>query len=153
MNIKIRKSVIADVKTIHALVNAYAKKDLMLPRALTDIYDNLQCYFVAERGKTITGCCALCITWENLAEIRSLAVDPASTGKGIGKKLVSRCMREAKTLGVNQVFALTFKPDYFRYLGFHDIKREELPHKVWGDCIRCHLFPDCGEVPLIKNIN
>ncbi|MFH1378976.1 MAG: N-acetyltransferase [bacterium] len=150
--ITIRKAKITDVKQIHSLINAYARKNLMLPRALTDIYDNLQCYFVAVNGEQILASCALCVTWEDLAEIRSLAVDPSVEGRGIGKKLVARCMKEAKNLLIKRVFALTFVPDFFRKIGFKDISRDQLPHKVWGDCIRCHLFPDCGELPLIRDV-
>lgn len=149
----IRKATIADVKQIHALINAYARKNLLLPRALTDIYDNLQCYFVAVSGNRICGSCALCVAWDDLAEIRSLAVDPVFEGKGIGKKMVGQCIKEAKTLLIKRIFALTFVPEFFRNLGFKDIPREQLPHKIWADCIRCHLFPDCNETPLIKNIN
>ncbi|MBD3271391.1 MAG: N-acetyltransferase [Elusimicrobia bacterium] len=148
----LRKARVEDVKQIHALINGYAKKNLMLPRALNDIYDDLQSYFVAESAQKIIGCSALKITWEDLAEIRSLAVASEFTRKKIGIKLVQRCIREAKSLGIQKVFALTFVPEYFRKMGFKDISREELPHKVWGDCIRCPLFPDCGEVPLIKEV-
>lgn len=152
MKYTIRKAKVCDVPGIHSLINSFAKKDQMLPRAMNDIYENLQCYFVAESRGKIVGCCSLSVTWEDLAEIRSLAVNARYAGRGIGKKLVSRCIQEAKTLGVKRVFALTFKPGYFRHFGFTDIPKEELPHKVWADCIRCHLFPDCGEVPLIKTI-
>lgn len=152
MKYNIRKAKVCDVPGIYSLVNYYAKKDQMLPRAMNDIYENLQCYFVTTSREKVVGCCSLSVTWEDLAEIRSLAVNARYAGRGIGNKLVSRCIQEAKTIGIKRVFALTFKPDYFRHFGFIDIPKEELPHKVWADCIRCTLFPDCGEVPLIKTI-
>jgi amino-acid N-acetyltransferase len=152
MKILYRKATIADVKQMHELINGYARKNIMLPRALNDLYDSLQSYAVAVYGDKVVGCCCLTITWEDLAEIRSLAVSPQWIRKRIGTKLIDFCISEAKNLGIKKVFALTFKPGFFKHMGFIKISRDALPHKVWGDCIRCHLFPDCGEVPLIKTI-
>ena len=154
----IRKAKIKDVKPIYEMINFYAKDDLMLPRSISDLYDDLRDFFVCEEGGphagagAVVGCCALHISWEDLAEIRSLAVDPARHKKGTGRQLVGVCIDEAKELGVKKIFALTFVPEYFEKLGFVRVNKSYLPRKVWGECISCVKFPDCSEVPLIKEL-
>lgn len=149
----IRKAKVSDVKAIYELINLFAKKDLMLPRPISDLYDSLRDFFVYEDNDAgPIGCCALHISWEDLAEIRSLAVDPAKQKKGIGRQLVGVCIDEAKELGIKKIFALTFVPEYFEKLGFVRVNKSYLPRKVWGECISCVKFPDCSEVPLIKEI-
>ena len=116
------------------------------------IYENLRDFFVYdERGK-FTGCCALHIVWDDLAEIKALAIAQNYQHKGIGTKLVLTLHKRALTLGINRVFALTFKPKFFLNLKYTQITRESLPHKIWGECVKCPLFPDCGEVPLILEL-
>lgn len=149
---KLRQAKTCDVKAMHALINYYAGKEEMLPRSLNDIYENIQEYLVVEHAKKIIGCCALHVSWEDLAEIKSLAIDPKHRKRGLGSKLVAECHKRAKALGVYRTFALTFKPEFFRKLGYKLIKRDDLPHKVWGECVRCPKFPDCGEVPLTKEL-
>jgi len=148
----IRKAKIKDVKQIHTLINFYAKSDLMLPRALNELYENLRDFWVFEEKRRILGCCALHILWDNLAEIKSLAVAKSHQGKGIGKALVLQCIEEAKILGVKKIFVLTYQPNYFRKFGFRRVKHSSLPHKIWIECIHCPKFPDCQEVALIKEI-
>jgi len=146
---KIRKAVIADTKQIHKLVNDFAKKDEMLPRALNELYEGIRDFFVYEDGGTIVGVCALRILWEDLAEIRSLAVGKQWQLSGIGKQLISKCLREARELGIKKVFALTYRPDFFKKNGFSDIDKAKLPQKIWGDCLKCHKFPECDEHAVI----
>ncbi|HAM39626.1 MAG TPA: N-acetyltransferase [Elusimicrobia bacterium] len=149
----IRKAKISDVKIIQKFINQYAKNGEMLPRSLNQIYEELQNYFVLEKNKKILGCCELFITWEDLAEIKALAISPNYRGKGHGTALTNKCISEAKRLGIKKVFALTFKPKFFQKLGFKIISKEVLPHKIWFECVRCHLFPDCNEVPVMKDIS
>jgi amino-acid N-acetyltransferase len=149
---KLRQAMTHDVKAMHSLINYHAAKEEMLPRSLNDIYENIQEYFVIEDRKKIIGCCALHVSWENLAEIKSLAIDHGFQRKGLGTRLVKVCEKKAKELGVDEVFALTFKPAFFVALKYKKITRDQLPHKVWGECVRCPKFPDCGEVPLIKKL-
>ena len=150
----IRKARVSDVQKIQKLINHYAKKDEMLPRSLSQIYEELQNFYVVEtRGKKIIGCCELFITWEDLAEIKALAVDQNYKGKGYGKLLVKQCILTARQLGIKKVFALTFKPEFFQKIGFKTISKDVLPHKIWFECIKCHLFPDCNEVPVMKEIS
>lgn len=149
----IRKAVISDVAEIQSLVNLYAGRGEMLPRALHDLYDNLRDFFVFEQEGTIKGVCALHITWEDLAEIRSLAVEEKSTGQGIGTHLIEACLREAHDLKIGRVFALTYIPTYFERYGFSQIDKATLPHKIWSDCLNCVKFPNCDEQAVIIEIS
>ena len=148
----IRKATVDDVKGIHKLVNFYAKRDRMLPRSLNEIYENLRDFFVYIDRKKVVGCCALHIDWEDLAEIRSLAVAKPKNGRGIGRRLLDQCLEDAKTLKVNKIFALTYVPEFFKKAGFRIIDKDALPHKIWSDCIKCPYFPNCKEIALMKEI-
>ena len=148
----IRKAKIADIKQIYNLIMEFANKEEMLPRSLSELYDNLRDFFVFEESGKISGCCALHVMWEELGEIRSLAVKTEEQGKGIGAKLVEACIEEISQIGLSKVFALTYKPEFFEKKGFFRIDKSELPHKVWADCIKCPKFPDCGEVPVMYKI-
>jgi amino-acid N-acetyltransferase len=148
----LRKATSRDVKEIHALVNALARSRQMLPRSLNELYENLRDIFIYERDGQIVGTCSLHVLWEDLAEIRSLAVRKDLRGEGIGKALVEKCMKEAKQLGIAKVFALTYNPGFFRKFGFVDVDKSGLPQKIWGDCIKCPHFPDCDEFAVIKEM-
>lgn len=145
-----RKANIKDIKQIHALVNFYAQKREMLPRALSELYENVREFYVVIQGDKVIACGALHISWEDLAEVKSMAVAPEFVRKGLGKKLLTKLLIEAKQLGVQKVFALTYKPKFFVKLGFRRIKKDLLPHKVWTECINCEFFPNCGEVAVMK---
>lgn len=146
----IRKAKLQDVKKIQQLVNFYAKKNEMLPLSLSELYDNIRNFYVYEKKDRILGCGALHVSWDRLGEIRSLVVQRSKQKKGIGKRIVKICLREAKELGLEEVFVLTYKPEYFKKFGFKDIDKYQLPHKVWRECIKCVHFPDCEEDALIK---
>ena len=148
----IRKAKVKDIKQIQGLINYFAEEDLMLPRSLNELYENLRDFWVYEDNKMIAGCAALHISWEDLAEIKSLAVHKDWQGKGIGKAMILACIKEAKELGAKKVFVLTYHLKYFNKLGFKRIKHEDLPHKIWAECINCPKFPDCQEIALIKTI-
>jgi amino-acid N-acetyltransferase len=145
----IRKAKVADIKQIYDLIMKFALKEEMLPRSLSELYDNLRDFFVFEKSGKISGCCALHVMWKDLGEIRSLAVKTEEQGKGIGAKLVEACIKEMSHIGLNKVFALTYRPEFFERKGFFRIDKAELPHKVWADCIKCPKFPNCGEVPVM----
>lgn len=148
----IRKAKPKDAVSIHGLINFYAKEGLLLPVSLNNLYDNIRDFWVYERNGQILGCCALHITWEDLAEIRSLAVKREAHGRGIGKKLVLRCLEEAKELELKKVFVLTYQVEFFKKLGFKEIDKTLLPHKVWTDCLNCPKFPTCDETAMIKHL-
>jgi amino-acid N-acetyltransferase len=148
----IRKARIADVKAIQSLVNDFAKREQMLPRSLNELYESVRDFIVYEDQGHIIGVCALRIMWDDLGEIRSLAVRPQDQKKGIGKQLVKRCLKEAKEIGLQRVFALTYQPLFFKKLGFHDVDKAKLPQKIWSDCIKCHKFPECDEHAVILSL-
>jgi len=146
----IRKAGINDIKQIQNLINYFAKSDLMLPRSLNDLYENIRDYWVFIDKKELIGCCALHVSWEDLAEIKSLAVIKKRQNKGIGRELVLACLNEAKELGAKRIFALTYKPAFFKKLGFRKLKHTDLPHKIWAECINCPKFPNCQETAVLK---
>ena len=148
----IRKAKISDVKEIQKMVEVYAQKGEMLPRSLSELYDNLRDFFVYEEEGEVAGVCALHISWDDLAEVRSLVVAERHIRKGIGKKLVTACVDEAREFGIKRVFALTYQRAFFEKLGFHEVDKAQLPHKIWGDCIKCSKFPDCDEIAMVMDL-
>ncbi len=147
MAVRIEKARLDQVKTIHGLIKSSAEAGQMLPRPLGDIYEFIRDFVVAidTRSREVVGCCALHVVWENLAEVRSLTVKDGKRSKGLGSRLVETCLKDARTLKLSRVFALTYVPEFFNKLGFEDISKDDLPQKVWGDRIKCHKFPDCDE--------
>lgn len=148
----IRKATMADAKAIHGLLTGYAGEGLMLSCSIAEIYERIRAFYVAELEGTVVGTSALRIYWEDLAEVRSLAVSEKVKGHGLGRKLVETCLEEARALGIVKVFALTYQDAFFRKLGFSEIDKAELPHKIWADCIKCVKFPDCDETALIYHL-
>jgi len=144
----IRKARIADARAIHQLLLKYAGDGLMLARSLPDIYESIRDIYVSEMNGQVVGTAWLHICWEDLAEVRSLAVAAEAGGNGIGRKLVEACLSEACTIGMERVFCLTYQPEFFSKLGFSEIEKSELPHKIWGDCIKCAKFPECDEIAM-----
>ena len=150
----IRKATIKDVKAIHGLLHEYGKKEELLARPLSELYDHVRDFwvYVDRNGDQLIGCCALQFCWEDLAEIRSLAVLPEQLGKNIGSELTETVLQEAKTFNVKKVFTLTYKPEFFKQFGFVQIERSDLPLKIWTDCIICIKFPDCDEIAMMKRL-
>ena len=148
----IRRATIKDVKTIQSMLEYYANKGLLLPRSLSDLYDNLRDFMVFQKESSIGGVSALHVCWEDLGEIRSLAVLPPHTKQGIGRQLVNDCEAEAIKLGLKKVFTLTYQESFFAGLGYQTIDKNQLPHKIWGDCLKCAKFPDCDEIAMIKKL-
>jgi len=146
----IRKAKIRDIKQIQELIGCFARLDVMLPRSLNELYENIRDFWVYEEKGKVVGCAALHISWDDLAEIKSLAVAKNKQGKGIGRDLAVACLAEAKVMGAKRIFVLTYKPEFFKKLGFKRIKQSALPHKIWAECINCSKFPNCREIPLLK---
>ena len=148
---KYRKAVFADVESIFHLVNDYAADGAMLARSRNTLYETLRDMIVAEddEGK-IVGVGGLHMMWDGLAEVRTMAVDPALARCGIGSEIVHRLMEEGHALGVRRFFTLTYKPGFFKTLGFHIVAKEELPQKVWKECIDCPKFPNCDEIAMVR---
>jgi amino-acid N-acetyltransferase len=150
--ITLRKAFISDIPQIHELVNAFAVQGEMLGRSRSELYEGLRDFYVADRDGVIIGCCALHINWEDLAEVRSLAVRQEHQGGGIGKTLVLACLEEARQLGIGRIYALTYRAPFFERLGFHRVPKESLPQKVWGDCLKCPRFPNCDEDAVVMEV-
>jgi len=148
----IRKASVADGPAIQRLVNAFARADLMLPRALSEVYEHIRDFSVVEADGAVVGCVALAVTWGDLGEVRSLAVEVDHQGDGLGRRLVETCLEEAREMGLPRLFTLTYIPDFFKRFDFRLVEKSDLPHKVWGDCIKCHHFPDCDEVALALDL-
>jgi len=148
----IRKAIMADTNQIQSLVNTFAKDGKMLMLSKNEIYEKIFEYMVHEDNGEVIGVCALHPMWENLAEIRSLAVLTQRQGHGIGSGLVSAQLERAKEFGLNKVFTLTYAEKFFSKLGFHNIPKDELPKKIWTDCLKCAKFPDCDEIAMLKEI-
>ena len=147
----IRKARAEDVPAIQKLVAYFAARGELLPRTLNEIYQHLRDFFVCELHGEVVGIAALSLYWEDLAEVRSLAVAEGQGGKGLGAALVNACLEEAARLGIRRVFALTYRPGFFEKLGFQGIDKRALPQKIWKDCIRCAKFACCDEVALIRD--
>jgi len=148
----LRPAYISDAEGIRAMVNKYAAQGLMLPRSLSSIYERIRDFrVIVEEGKVL-GCAALQVCWQDLAEVRTLAVARDLRGKGWGRALVEDCLKEAARLRIPRVFTLSFTPDFFLKLGFARIEKDDLPQKVWKDCIHCPHFPDCQEVALVRGV-
>lgn len=151
----IRKAVIEDIKAIHKLLSHYGDRGLLLARPLSELYDHLRDFFVLvteDREQKIIGTCALGICWEDLAEIRSLAVLEDQQANKVATRLVEACIREARSFGIKRVFALTYVDGFFEKMGFKTVEKSQLPHKVWSDCLKCPKFPECDETAMVLDL-
>jgi amino-acid N-acetyltransferase len=150
---EVEKPKISDVPQMHRIINYFADRGEMLPRSLSELYENIRECFIVRQSERVIACVLLHIFWSDLAEIRSLAVTEDSQKQGIGTQLVESCLRDAEQLGIVTVFCLTYKPAFFEKINFSQIDKMELPKKVWTDCYRCPKFPNCDEVALIHYLH
>jgi len=148
-DIAFRPAKVADGQAIYELINTYAQRGMMLPRSRSAVYQNIRDFVVAEEEGQVVGCGALQITWADLGEVRSLVVADSRQGRGIGTAIVRALLEEARSLGLPQIFALTYQSGFFVRLGFHAVDKDALPQKIWADCIDCVKFPYCDEEALI----
>ncbi|KPK39892.1 MAG: acetyltransferase [Omnitrophica WOR_2 bacterium SM23_29] len=147
----IRKADLKDIRAVHKLINYYAKKNVMLPRTISDLCESIRDFWVFGDGK-ILGCAALHVYSDDLAEVKSLAVDSCRRRKGIGGKLLEVCLEEAKGLGIKKVFVLTLVPRFFKKFGFKAVDKAKLPQKIWNECVVCAKFSKCDELAYIKRL-
>ena len=146
-----RKATFADVEAIYELVAAYAEQGVMLARSRNTLYETLRDMVVAiDDDGTLAGVGGLHVIWDRLAEVRTMAVSPHKRRRGIGAEIVKRLMEDGEQLGIEKYFTLTYQPEFFKALGFEVINKEELPHKVWKECIDCPKFPNCDEIAMVK---
>ena len=160
----IKKAQVRDVQEILDLVNGYAAADVMLPRGPQYLYENIRDFVIASDREVpvssmmetkevlhlIVGCGSLHVLWDDIAEIRALAIHPDYQHLGLGGKLVDYLIEEAKLLGIKRVYTFTLTEDFFRTMGFKRQKREELPPKMWGECSRCPKYFKCDEVGMVR---
>ncbi|MDP9728316.1 N-acetyltransferase [Alicyclobacillus tolerans] len=146
---EIRQATVHDVPQMQHLIQTFANEGLMLPRSEKSLYENLHAFTVVSEGNRILGVAGLHILWKDLAEIRSLAVDAASHGRGIGRMIVEHLAAEAEQLGIPQVLSLTYQTTFFKKLNFQIVEKETLPRKVWKDCIYCKKFHNCDEIAMV----
>ena len=151
----LRKARVADVGAVHQIINHYANQQLMLPKTHLQLYENLRDFTVAiDPGdeRRILGCGALHIYWENIAEVRALAVLPETAQKGIGTLIVRKLIEEAREYELQQVFAFTYVPKFFARLGFNQVEHSALPLKVYNECFHCPKFNTCDEVAMVLEL-
>jgi len=152
----IRNATMADVPDIHRLITYHAELNRMLFRSYADLYEHLRDFFVCTESmdgqERVLGCVALELVWRDLAEVKSLAVEEAHRGKSLGPQLVRATLEEGRRLGLDRVFALVRDRVFFEKLGFHDVPKETLPHKVWTDCVRCPVQEDCDEIAMVASL-
>jgi amino-acid N-acetyltransferase len=149
--LNIRPARVGDVPAIQELIRTFADRKLMIRRSLGELYESIREFMVAtdDQGKVV-GCAALHVFWDDLAELKCLAVAESMHGHGLGRRLVEVCWEQAGELEIATVFTLTYVADFFEKCGFHRIDKAELPHKIWNECVRCPLFPSCNEIALVR---
>ncbi|MEI7942477.1 MAG: N-acetyltransferase [Candidatus Riflemargulisbacteria bacterium] len=149
INITLKKATIKDAPVIKSILDEYANQRKLLARSLQYILENIRDFHLAESNGEIIGTCALKISTTDLAEIKSLAVKENFIGNGVGALLLNEVLTEGRILGVKEFFALTYVPDFFYKYGFIMIQKEDLPHKIWTECVHCPFFPNCNETAVI----
>ena len=153
----IRPATIHDVPRIRDIINAHAELGKMLFKSYAQIYEALRDFAVYEvensTGREVVGCAALAIIWADLAEVRSLAVDDAYRGRGIGRRLVEWCVDEARRLGIRRLMSLTYEQAFFAKLAFEVVPKDTLPLKVWSDCVRCPKRDGCDEIAMVRELH
>ena len=149
----IRPARVGDVPTIYELIRTFADRKIMIRRSLGELYESIREFFVAvDDDGRVVGCTALHVFWEDLAELKCLAVSESIHGRGVGRMLVDACWEAARDLELDTVFTLTYVPQFFERCGYREIDKAELPHKIWNECVRCPLFPSCNETALIRTL-
>jgi amino-acid N-acetyltransferase len=148
--IEVRKALLSDVAPLLELINGYASQGIMLPRTEFELSENIRDFTVAVQGGSLLGCGALHFYGPHMGEIRSLAVNSERTNLGIGKRLVRALESEAVAHGLRSLFAFTYIPGFFGSLDFVEIERQQLPSKVWRDCLRCPKLQCCDEIAMQK---
>ena len=149
----IRTATVHDVPRISEIINSHAELGRMLFKSYAQLYESLRDFAVFEKDGKVLGCTALAIIWADLAEVRSLAVDEAARGQGIGRKLTEWCIDEARRLQIRRLMSLTYEQAFFEKLGFEVVNKDTLPLKVWSDCVRCPKRDGCDEIAMVRTLH
>ncbi|MCG8350905.1 MAG: N-acetyltransferase [Chloroflexales bacterium] len=147
--VQFRRARVGDVPRLYELISYYAVRGDMLPKTLDQLYNRVRSFNVAEADGEVIGCAALHITWRDLAEVVSVTVHPDFQGQGVGRRLVLPLFDEARELGIPTLFTLTLQAAFFSRLGFREIPKLRLPHKIWQDCKTCFKQDRCDEVAMV----
>ena len=143
---------LSDAEDIEKLVTYWADRGEMLHRPIGEIFEAIRDFKVARFEGRVVGAGSLHIMGSDLAEVRSLAVAEEAQGKGVGAGIVAACLDDARSLQLERVFALTYKPAFFEKLGFRMANVMEFPQKVWNECVRCPFFTNCKEVAVVLDL-
>ncbi|KAA9025730.1 N-acetyltransferase [Niallia endozanthoxylica] len=150
--VEIRRAKISDIDRLHELINIYSEKEILLPRTKESLYQNIFSIFVAEKDGEVIGSASLTILDKELAEIRSLVVDTSALKMGIGRMLVEKIVEETKRLGIEKLISLTYQVEFFEKCGFEITVKDNMPQKVWKDCITCPKLHHCDEIAMIMYV-
>jgi amino-acid N-acetyltransferase len=143
----------SDTRAILHLIQSFSAKGLMLPRSFSQVVEKIRDFVVAAGPDgRIQGVSALHVVGEDLAEVRSLAVEESLQGRGVGRRLLELCLDDAKGLGLPRIFTLTYRTDFFAKAGFERVEKLTLPQKIWGDCVHCAKFSDCDEIAMLRKM-
>lgn len=145
-----REALLRDATQIHDLIASYSGDGTLLPRTLPEICENIRDFVVVENAGRILGCGALHLYGPHLAEVRSIAVRPEEKGNGAGRFLMDALMKQAKRQEVTCVCLFTRIPSFFARMGFTVAMREEIPDKLYKDCLRCPRYHNCDEVAMYR---
>ncbi|MGA2141540.1 MAG: N-acetyltransferase [Brevinematales bacterium] len=152
MPFEIRNAKLREASEIASLISSYSSKNLMLSRTAESVVEEIRNFIVAEYKGKIAGCCAVSFFTEDLAEIRSVAVDRQYKGKGIGSGLISKAEEILRDEGIKNAFVLTYVDDFFSRLGYIKVDKSKFPQKIWRDCLSCPKITQCDEIAMEKSL-
>ncbi len=145
----IRRADVRDMPGAGQIINDCAEYGQMLHRSMSFLYERVRDFLVAEDEGEVVGVCGLTVVWANLAEVYSLAVRSSYRGHGLGKALVEACVAEAQELHIRKIMTLTYEQTFFERCGFNIIDRQQLPLKVWSECLQCAKNQACDEIAMM----
>ncbi len=149
---EIRPARMGDIPAMAELINYHAERGRMLHRSRAYLYERVRNFWVCQMDGCIVGCCALEPVWTDLGELKSLAVQEDLQGQGIGTSLIERSLEAGRSIDIKRVFCLTREPRFFENLGFAQLERNKLPHKVWSDCVNCPVKENCDEIAMLVDL-
>lgn len=155
---EIRAARLTDLVELEAFINQFTGDGTLLPRTRKELARHLRDFrlaFATPAGAAapiLVGCAALQLVNHDLAEVRSVALDPAWRGRGLGRRLVEALFEEARQLHLPRVFCLTRQVDFFARLGFAEVPKEKFPDKVWSDCRLCPRRHACDETAMEREL-
>jgi len=152
MEFCIERAKLSDMPEVHKMITYFADRDEMLHRPLSELFENVRDYYVIKENDAIIACGSLHVVWDDLAEVKAVAVREDYQSQGLGKLIVNKCIDEAREMGIATVFCLTIKPGYYEQVGFLQNDVMTLPRKVWGECLRCSKFPHCNEIAMVLHL-